>query len=65
MSYLPDGLLIASNTQSKTQLFHFTPSEIDAVFDSFLNDVVTHAADGYLDKDGNFQGTRKVFATRD
>lgn len=63
--YLPDGLLIASDTQSKTQLFHFTPAEIDAVFDSFLNDVVRHAADGYLDKDGNFQGTRKVFATRD
>lgn len=63
--YLPDGLLIASDTQSKTQLFHFTPAEIDAVFDSFLNDVVRHAADGYLDKDDNFQGTRKVFATRD
>jgi hypothetical protein len=63
--YLPDGLLIASDAQSKKQLFHFTPAEINAVFDAFLNDDVKYATDGYLDRDGNFQGVRKVFATRD
>ncbi|MDF2811742.1 MAG: hypothetical protein K0S56_2773 [Microvirga sp.] len=63
--YLPDGLLIASDTQSKTQLFHFTPAEVTAIFDAFLNDKARCATDGYLDKDGNFQGTRKVFATRE
>ncbi len=47
-SYLPDGLLIASDTQSKTQLFHFTPPEITAIFDAFLNDQVRSLRDGYL-----------------
>jgi hypothetical protein len=63
--YLPDGLLIASDTQSKTHLFHFTPSEIAAVFDAFLNDEVRYSSDGYLDEDGTVQGTRKVFAVRE
>jgi hypothetical protein len=63
-AYLPDGLLIASDTQSKTSLFHFTPFEIAAVLDAFLNDQVRIATDGYLDAGGNFQGTRKAFATR-
>jgi hypothetical protein len=63
-AYLPDGLLIASDTQSKTSLFHFTPFEIAAVLDAFLNDQVRIATDGYLDPGGNFQGTRKAFATR-
>jgi hypothetical protein len=61
---LPDGLLIASDTQSKASLFHFTPFEIAAVLDAFLNDEVRLATDGYLDAEGEFQGTRKVFATR-
>jgi len=64
-AYMPDGLLIASDTQSKTQLFHFTPAEIASIFDAFLDDQVRVARDGYLDKDGNFHGTRKVFATRE
>jgi hypothetical protein len=64
-AYLPDGLLIASDTQSKTQLFHFTPAEIAAILDAFLNDQVRYATDGYSAKDGNVQGTRKVFATRE
>ncbi len=64
-AYLPDGLLIASDTQSKSQLFHFTPVEITAVFDAFLVDHVRYASDGYLDKDGQVQGTRKVFAVRE
>ncbi|ARM88175.1 hypothetical protein RHEC894_CH01862 [Rhizobium sp. CIAT894] len=63
--FMPDGLLIASDTQSKTQLFHFTPTEIASIFDAFLDDQVRSATDGYLDKDGDFKGTRKVFATRD
>jgi hypothetical protein len=52
-------------TQSKTQLFHFTPAEIAAILDAFLNDQVRYATDGYSDKSGNVQGTRKVFATRE
>jgi hypothetical protein len=64
-TYLPDGLLIASDIQSKTQLFHFTPSEIASIFDTFLADEVRQAYDGYMEKDGQFLGTRKVFATRE
>lgn len=63
--YLPDGLLVASDTQSKTQLFHFTPGEIAGVFDAFLQDEVRYASDGYLDKDGNVSGTRQVYAIRE
>ncbi len=62
---LPDGLLIASDTQSRKQLFHFTPLEIASVFDAFLDDRARVTTDGYLDKDGDIQGTRKVFATRE
>lgn len=64
-TYMPDGLLIASDTQSRSQLFHFTPPEIGSIFDAFLDDRVRSATDGYLDNDGNVQGTRKVFATRE
>lgn len=64
-AFIPDGLLIASDTQSKTQLFHFTPPEITSIFDAFLDDQVQSSTDGYLDKDGDFKGTRKVFAIRD
>ncbi|RAH96340.1 hypothetical protein DLJ53_32305 [Acuticoccus sediminis] len=64
-AFMPDGLLIASDTQSMTQLFHFTPPEIASIFDAFLDDQVRSSSDGYLDKGGDFKGTRKVFATRD
>lgn len=64
-AYLPDGLLIASDTQSKTQLFHFSPPEIARIFDAFLEDEVTLTFDGYMDKDGKVSGTRKVFASRE
>ncbi len=37
---LPDCLLIASDTQSKAQLFHFSPPEIVRIFDAFLEDEV-------------------------
>lgn len=63
-TYLPDGLLIASDTQSKNQLFHFSSHEITGIFDAFLKDEIHEASDGYLDQDGQFSGTRKVFATR-
>ncbi|MDX3971607.1 MAG: hypothetical protein QHD01_34090 [Bradyrhizobium sp.] len=64
-AYVPDGLLIASDIQSRTNLFHFTPSEMGAILDAFLADEVRIASDGYLDEEGNFQGTRKLFAKRD
>ncbi|TGV15537.1 hypothetical protein EN816_07280 [Mesorhizobium sp. M8A.F.Ca.ET.173.01.1.1] len=63
-AYLPDGLLIASDTQSKKQLFHFTQQEIAGIFDAFQNDEVRQTSDGYMDGDGQFSGTRKVFAIR-
>jgi hypothetical protein len=62
--YLPNGLLVASDTQSKNQLFHFSPCEIAGIFDAFLEDKVRQVSDGYLDQDGQFLGTGKVFATR-
>lgn len=64
-AYLPDGLLIASDTQSKTQLFHFSPPEIARICDAFLEDEVTLTSDGYLDEDGLVSGTRKVFTIRE
>ncbi|MER8808244.1 hypothetical protein [Mesorhizobium australicum] len=64
-AYLPDGLLIASDTQSKKQLFHFSPPEIALIFDAFLRDEVRMFSDGYMDKDGKISGTRKVFAIRE
>ena len=64
-AYLPDGLLIASDTQSKTQLFHFSPPEIARIFDAFLEDEVRRTSDGYMDGEGKVSGTRKVFAIRE
>ncbi|MEH3128303.1 hypothetical protein [Agrobacterium cavarae] len=64
-AYLPDGLLIASDTQSKAQLFHFSPPEIARIFEAFLEDEVRRTSDGYMDKDGKVSGTRKVFAIRE
>lgn len=63
--YLPDGILIASDTQRKTRLFHFTPIEIAELFDAFLNDRVKIESDGYIDADGNVHGTHRVFSTRE
>jgi hypothetical protein len=64
-AYLPDGLLIASDTQSKTQLFHFSPAEIARIFDAFLEDEVRRTSDGYMDEEGKVSGARKVFAIRE
>jgi hypothetical protein len=61
-AYLPDGLLIAPDTQSKLSLFHLTSTEIAEVLDSFLTDEVQFMQDGFLDVDTH--GTGKVFAIR-
>jgi hypothetical protein len=63
-AYLPDGLLIASDTQRKTRLFHFTSEEIVSLFNAFLNDEVTREEDGYVHSEGKLHGTLKVFAIR-
>jgi hypothetical protein len=62
-AYLPDGLLIASDTQSKRSLFHFTPAEFAPILDAFLKDEVQFMSDGFVDVDAH--GTRKVFAIRE
>lgn len=64
-AYLPDGILIASDSQRKTCVFHLTPAEIEELFDFFLNDKVRRALDGYIDADGKFHGTHRVFSTRE
>jgi hypothetical protein len=64
-AHLPDGLLVASDTQRKTSLFHFTPAELATVFDAFLADEVRISTDGYLDAYGTLHGVGKVFATRE
>jgi hypothetical protein len=61
--YLPPGLLIASDTQRRTELFHFTSDEIAAVFNAFLDDRVVSEVDGYLDT-GEALETKKVIAIR-
>lgn len=61
-AYLPNGLLIASDTQSKSNLFHLTPKELTEVLEAFLADEVRFMEDGFLDIDK--YGTRKVFAVR-
>ena len=62
-AYLPDGLLIASDTQSKRSLFHFTPAEFAAILDTFLKDEVQFMSDGFVDVGAH--GTRKVYAIRE
>ena len=46
----------------KRSLFHFKPTEIAEVLDSFLQDEVRFMQDGFLDVDAH--GTQKVFAIR-
>lgn len=60
--YLPDGLLIASDTQSKRSLFHFTAAEIASVLDVFLKDEVRLMQNGLVDVE--VHGTSKIFAIR-
>jgi hypothetical protein len=62
--YLPDGLLIALDTQSKRKLFHFSPPEISKIFNAFLEDEVKQTKDGYMDENGNISGTDRVYAIR-
>lgn len=63
-TYLPNGLLVASDKQHKHILFHFTPTEFSKLLDKFLNDVVCFQSDGFLTVNGKIQ-IDKVFATRD
>ncbi len=63
-AYLPNGLLIASDTQRKRHLLHFTPAEFSALLNKFLDDFVQSEADGFITKKGVIH-TAKVFATRD
>lgn len=63
-SYLPDGLLVASDQQRKRHLFHFSPAEFSKLLNEFLNDVVKSASDGFAIIDGEIH-TDKVIATRD
>ncbi len=62
--YLPDGLLIASDTQRKHHLFHFTPVEFSELLDGFLEDFVRFQSDGFVTKGGKVR-TDQVFATRE
>lgn len=64
-AYLPDGLLIASDTQSKNQLFHFTLVEITSVFDAFLDDRVQQTFDGFADDGTGQPDLQNVIAVRD
>ncbi|NIP76725.1 MAG: hypothetical protein GTN90_12415, partial [Xanthomonadales bacterium] len=43
--YLPDGLLVASDYQSKNSLFHMTAEEYDKLVRSFLDDRVRLESD--------------------
>lgn len=61
-THLPNGLLIASDTQRKVSLFHFTASEIAAVFDAFLTDQVRVTIDRYADAE--VHGLTRVVARR-
>ena len=62
--YLPDGLLIASDTQRKEHIFHFTPMEFSDLLKKFLDDFVRRQIDGFAADDSN-ACTDKVFAKRD
>ena len=63
-SYLPDGLLVASDQQRKRHLFHFSPTEFSELLNEFLNDVVKSTSDSFEIIDGEIH-TDKVIATRD
>lgn len=63
-SYLPDGLLVASDKQRKNNLFHFSPAEFSELLNNFLDDKVLSTTDGFEKIDGKIQ-TKKVIATRD
>jgi hypothetical protein len=63
-SYLPNGLLVASDTQRKEHIFHFTPAEFSELLKKFLDDFVGFQSDGFATKDGKIC-TDKVVAKRD
>jgi hypothetical protein len=58
-SEIPDGLLIASDTQRKSSLFHFTKDEIGGLLDKFLDDEVRTQIDSWCDENGKLlEGSR-------
>lgn len=63
-AFLPDGLLIASDTQRKHHLLHFTSAEFADFLSVFLNDLVRSEVDGFVTIDGVIH-TDKVYAKRD
>lgn len=63
-AYLPDGLLIASDTQRKHDLLHFTPTEFSEILRAFLDDLVRETSDHFDCKEGE-TNTGKVEAKRE
>lgn len=63
-SYIPDGLLVASDQQQKHYLLHFTSTEFEDLLNQFLNDHVRYKSDGFAETDGR-NCTDKAFAKRD
>ncbi len=64
-SNMPAGILIASDKQHRSNVYHFTAVEIASFFDAFLNDEVTIMSDGYLEVDSITGQTRKVHSIRE
>jgi len=62
--YIPDGILIASDTQRLQGLFHFTKGELSAVFDAFLDNEVRLSQDGFEDDERTGVPTGRVTAVR-
>lgn len=44
-AYLPDGLIVASDYQMQSSLFHLTPQELSSLVEKFLDDKVREAKD--------------------
>lgn len=63
-AYLSNGLLVASDTQRKYRLLHFTSAEFSELLNGFLNDFVQSEVDGFVTVDGVIH-TDKVYAERD
>lgn len=64
-SQIPDGLLVASDHQHKSDLFHFTAEETCKIIDEFLKDQVMSTQDGFnKNKDGSVN-IGSVFAVRE
>lgn len=58
-AYLDDGLLVASDTQSRQSLFHFTAREFEGLVEAFLSDQVTFMSEGRNPQTGKVEATRE------